>query len=264
MKVLAMDALRNLMSRIVVRFRPYPYTIALPQTGFPPLRFMIHNPVERYRTVEYGGERVLWQALLQQLQPQDIFFDIGASVGLMALGAARICKQVYAFEPDPETRASLQTNVELNRLTNVSVVSWAVSDRSGEVQLYSDGAAGFAPTLIKQPRPNAPSDEIRVTTHTLDDAIESGDLPLPTVIKIDIEGAEILCLRGARRMFSGEFGEPPRLMVIEVHPEFLSGFSATVADVEALIDSEIYELFDAQERDAQEHHWYRRRDASAG
>ncbi len=251
-----MLALRHLIDRAVARLRPYPYQVSLPLPGHEPLRFLIHNPIERYRTVEYGGERTFWEQFLSQLRSDDLLYDIGASVGLFALGAARICKDVYAFEPDPETRSRLTANAALNNLLNIHMIPWAVSDRAGSVELYSDGAAGFAPSLAKQSRANAPSGSITVATNTLDAAIASGELPLPTVLKIDIEGAEVLCLRGAQRLLAGEFGPPPRLIALELHPPFLPSFGASVADIDALIDPHGYELRESQPRADQEHRWY--------
>ncbi len=223
-----------------------------------PLHFLTHSPVERYRVAQYGDEREALQAFLGQIRPDDVVFDIGASVGLYAIAAATKLPQgrLVAFEPDPETRAALQKNVALNQLTNVQFVPWAVSDRAGSVTLYSDGVAGRAPTLAQQTRRHAPQGKITVPTQTLDEAIARSELPLPTVLKIDIEGAELLCLRGCQRLLAGEFGPRPRVIMLELHPLFLPDFGGTAVETRTLLETIGYAPIWQQLRDDQEHLCY--------
>lgn len=254
-----MFALHSLISRTMARLKLYPHRVHIPLPDGSALRFVAHSPVEHFRTALYGGEREVWYAMLAELHPDDVLFDIGASVGLVTVGAAKCCRTVYAFEPDPETQSRLVSHVTLNKLANVHIVPWAVSDQAGSLTLYSDGAAGYAPSLARQERPEAPKGEVKVATDTLDAAIARGDLPLPTVLKIDIEGAEILCLRGAQRLLAGELGPPPRLLMIEVHPQFLPAFGADVPAVEALVNAEHYSLDKRQPTHDQDYRWYRAR-----
>lgn len=223
-----------------------------------PLHFLTHSPVERYRVAQYGDEREALQAFLAQIQPDDIVFDIGASVGLYAIAAATKLPHghLIAFEPDPETRVALQKNVALNKLTNVQFVPWAVSNRAGSVTLYSDGVAGRAPTLAQQTRRHAPQGKVVVPTQTLDEAIARSELPLPTVLKIDIEGAEMLCLRGCQRLLAGEFGPRPRVIMLEIHPLFLPDFGGTAVATRALLETIGYTPVWQQQRDDQEHVCY--------
>lgn len=254
----------NLFAALVARVRRslvrYPYIATLRYKGYPPLRFRLHNPTERFRVVEYGGEQPFWERFLGELRSDDIVYDIGASVGLISLAAAQIAAAgvVYAFEPDPETRERLAANGALNGLGNLWIVPWAVSDEAGELMLYSDGAAGFAPSLAPQTRQGAPTGQVMVRADSLDAALERGELPPPTVIKIDIEGAEILCLRGCRRLLAGAFGSPPRLIAVELHPEFLPDFGSSAAEVCAAIEAAGYTLSWSQQRDGQEQRFYRK------
>ena len=54
--------------------------------------------------------------LLSKINPGDIFFDIGSSVGLYAIHSAMLGAEVYAFEPDPDIRKRLKRNIKLNKL----------------------------------------------------------------------------------------------------------------------------------------------------
>ncbi|MEM7117716.1 MAG: FkbM family methyltransferase [Chloroflexota bacterium] len=223
-----------------------------------PLQFVTQSPVERYRIAQYGEERDSLLYFLQQLHPDDVLFDIGASVGLYAAAAATQLTQghLYAFEPDPETMDALKQNIALNKLSNVSFLPWAVSDEDGEITLFSDGVAGRAPTLAKQSRPHAPEGTISVPKSTLDGAIARGELPVPTVLKMDIEGAEILALRGCKGLLNGRFQQRPRLIMLEIHPLFLPDFGATAEETKAILTDAGYTLIWELLRHDQEHLCY--------
>jgi FkbM family methyltransferase len=244
--------------RAILRRLRYPRRIILPGPR-EPLHFRVHNPVEEFRTAGYGGEREFLERFTADLIPEDVVFDIGASIGLMTVFAAAVATRgrVWAFEPDPKTVRRLTRNVRLNRLTNVEIVNWAVGEREGRTLLFTDGPGGNAPTLRQQEgRIGAPSGSVEVPVRSLDSAIRDKALPLPTVLKIDIEGAEILCLRGGEGLLGGRFGTRPRLLFLEVHPAFLPAFGATAAEVTGLVESLGYQVRWQGERGEQTHYCY--------
>lgn len=252
--------IKSIIKRILlIKNNNYPQKIILNDLTEKKLYFHAYSPVENYRIAMYGNEKDFLDKFISDLNSQDILFDIGASVGLMTVHAASILKygKVFAFEPDPENRNRLRNNVNLNHLTNVEFIDWAVSDSLGEVTLFTDGAAGAAPTLREQKnRDIAPKGEVLVKTKTLDQAIIEKELPLPTVLKIDIEGAEILCLKGATKLLQGKLGKKPRLICVEIHPEFLPDFNSDEAEIHNLILESGYSVVWHQERDAQIHYFY--------
>jgi hypothetical protein len=75
---------------------------------------------------------------------------------------------------------------------------------------------------------------VSVPARSLDSLLNEGRLPPPTVIKLDIEGAEILALRGARQLLT-EPGKP-RALFIEIHDTFLPGFGSSADEVDALLN----------------------------
>lgn len=228
--------------------------------------FEVHNRVERFRIVGFGGEESFLNRFLQDLQPTDVVYDIGASVGLMTVTAARVLTEgrVIAFEPDPETRSHLFRNVELNGSSNVEFVSWAASDEEGTFPLFTDGADGFAPSLRRQARPDAPRRSVDIRTRRIDDALAGAELPVPSVLKIDIEGAEGLCLEGARGLLTGRFGSVPRLVFLELHPDFLPDFGSSVETVEELMSDAGYDETWRSRREDQVHVRYRHPDVEPG
>ena len=137
-------------------------------------------------------------AICANLRAGDTFVDVGANVGYFSLLASAIVGPigtVLAFEPNPVTFQSLAHNIELNRCTNVKAIPVGLANEVGVARFYTDrsGNSGAA-SLAAGPYRDLETTEIRLDTL---DRVLSALLPPPTMIKIDIEGAEVLALRGA-------------------------------------------------------------------
>jgi hypothetical protein len=74
---------------------------------------------------------------------------------------------------------------------------------------------------------------VQVEARSLDSLIGERSVPQPTVLKLDIEGAEILALRGAAGLLQSE--RPPRALFIELHDSFLPGFGSSHDEVRRLV-----------------------------
>jgi FkbM family methyltransferase len=160
------------------------------------LKFDAPNADPGFRLGTY--ELPVQKALAQYLQPGAVFYDIGANVGFFSIIAAKKIGnkgQVYAFEPVPENVTTIQRNVELNRFTNVTVVDKAVSSSSGQAELLLAHHIGGA-VLATAAMPPDMKGTMFVETVTIDNSLDSIHLKPPTVVKIDVEGAEIDVLRG--------------------------------------------------------------------
>lgn len=213
----------------------FPQTLTVTDIVGAPLVFRAHSPMEKHRVVTYAAEREALDLFLKYIQPTDVVYDIGASVGVYALplGWKTPQGQVFAFEPDPETGQRLKENVLLNGFKHVQVMDWAVSDSVGTTTLYSDGANGNAPTMMKNEQREALKSELTIPTNSIDNAIAQKTLTPATVLKIDIEGAEGLCIKGAHRLLSGEFGAKPRIILLEIHPDFMQTFGMSSDQLQA-------------------------------
>lgn len=253
--------LKPLLSPILPYLRPataetFPQTLVISDLVPNALKFRVYTPMEKHRITSYGDERNALERLLSAVRPDDVVFDVGASVGLYALALLAACPRgkVVAFEPDPETAQRLQESLALNPFEHGQVVTWAVSDSVGTIELFTEGAGGFAPTMAKQNKRLKTA--VTVPTNALDNAVQSGELPLPTVLKIDIEGAEVLALRGAKRLLAGELGARPRLLFIEFHPQWMGEFGATMDDLHAELSAQGYRVAWEDTRSAQVHRMY--------
>ncbi len=137
-------------------------------------------------------EREKRQEFERSLSPGDVLYDIGANVGFYTvLGASIVGSDgaVYAFEPMPRNLEFLRRHAAINRLENVRVIDAAVSD--------SAGTATFDDTQHPSMGSLSAGGTLTVRTVRIDDLVASGELRPPTVVKIDVEGAEEMVLAGA-------------------------------------------------------------------
>lgn len=214
--------------------------------------FEISLPIEVFRIEQYGNEKEFTRMILKELTEDDIFYDIGASVGLVSIHAAKICKLVFAFEPDPSIRLRLERNVQLNSYDNLKLVEWAVSNIQDEVDLFSDGIEGLSPSICE----NSERSSIRVHCDTIDNALQRGEIIAPDVIKMDIEGDEVLALDGMKELLNSL--SSPRTLFIEIHPENLMTLNSSAKDVIDFLKKFYYKLDFKEQRNNQIHCIFRR------
>jgi FkbM family methyltransferase len=135
-------------------------------------------------------ERERLAAMESLTRPGDVFWDVGAHQGYVTLAAAKWVGpqgRVVSFEPSSANRAFLERHVRWNRLDNVGVLPFAMSD--------TDGVAMFGGTGGSVSFRLGRGDE-SVATRTIRSLIENGSIPRPTVLKLDVERSEAAALRG--------------------------------------------------------------------
>lgn len=121
-----------------------------------------------------------------------VVFDLGANVGFYTLLASVLVGErgkVVAFEPVPRNLFYLKSHLRMNRVTNVTVVEAAVWDADGEC-LFDTGPNNSMGRVSR-------TGNLRVRVTTIDRLVSNGELPLPTHMKIDVEGAELNVLHGS-------------------------------------------------------------------
>ncbi len=159
---------------------------------------------EHFRADTYASkepETIRW--LRDRLRDDDVFYDVGANIGLYSLFAARLrpaCR-VYAFEPESHNFSSLCRNVLLNRLENVTPCAFPLSDREGFELLHVYGLEpGAALHSLGSPSPlrdGPPTIREGVLATTLDACVTRARLPPPSLLKLDVDGIEEKILTGA-------------------------------------------------------------------
>lgn len=135
-----------------------------------------------------------------RIAPGDRVLDLGGNIGTTALAFSRLAGptgQVYTFEP--VTDDVLRRNVQANRVTNVHVLATAVADRCGEAEIEISGC-GIDSSIARSPGGSRPALKRKVPLTTVDRFVEQEGLDRVDFIKMDIEGAEELALRGSAQV----------------------------------------------------------------
>ena len=147
----------------------------------------------------------------QSLRPGQVAVDIGCHKGAYTYWMRRCVGPsgaVYAFEPQPRQVAYLREAFSVMGYDNVELVPMAVSDKSGQLPLYTPTVSThFASLEVGPPsrgglqgaaRLVTPTPSLLVDVTTLDEFF-TGDRRPPHFLKIDVEGHELSVLEGGRR-----------------------------------------------------------------
>ena len=121
-----------------------------------------------------------------------VVYDIGAHIGYFSILAATLVQdegQVIAFEPNPDNIRHLKQHIEMNGYSNIKIMETAVSNENGESSFDIDKENSKSCL--------SPSGNIKVKTRTIDALVESKEILPPNYMKIDVEGAEVLVIKGA-------------------------------------------------------------------
>jgi FkbM family methyltransferase len=156
-------------------------------------RFYVDDPQERIKKVLVGGgkwEEHIEEVLEEYVRPGSVALDVGAHIGTHALTMARLvgpAGRVYAFEPVKKTYRELRRNLELNGVTNVVALRYALGK----------GTAG-----VIEMNPIHPGEEGGTSVGHGGDRVELRSLDSfgfeqVSLIKIDVEGFELPVLDGA-------------------------------------------------------------------
>lgn len=152
----------------------------------------------------YSGSQL---TLLESLLKVDsVFVDAGANQGEFSIAAACVVKygKIISFEPVAEYRKRLIANIELNAFNHVQVMPLALGDVDGELpifdqsEIFSDGTRNEGLPSLFASNSRGKAREI-VAVRRLDDVLVNLQVTRVDVIKLDIEGAEWIALRGASR-----------------------------------------------------------------
>jgi FkbM family methyltransferase len=123
------------------------------------------------------------------IQPEDVFWDVGAHFGYYSLLASRLARagQCHSFEPNADNYWYLEHHARWNRLKNLTAFPCAIAAQNG-VRKFGGGGTGGG---------HLDNGTAEVRARSVDSLVQSGDCRAPTFVKIDVEGAEVEVLRGA-------------------------------------------------------------------
>jgi FkbM family methyltransferase len=180
------------------------------------------------------NEREMLNAVQETLKPGDVFLDVGSNLGIFTIfGAKAVGPQgtVVACEPATSAFNRLQNNIDLNRLNNIKLLKLALSDTRSMKKLLIDDLNALGGTLAHLSDADGPSEDVRTAEY--DSLVEDEGLPIPRVVKMDIEGHEYTALKGMERTLSNPVCGA---LFCEIHPYALPG-GVSFRDVVTLIES---------------------------
>lgn len=201
----------------------------------------------RLLTVEPPEAHILrW--ISQVLSSGGTFFDVGAHYGWISIAAARRVGdsgRVVAFEASPVLLDVLDHHRRVNRLQQIEIVAKAVSDADLEAVPFFliNGGLSFRNSLTIEADDTPYVTPVEKTKHNVDSitldrfVINSG--MVPDVIKIDVEGAELLVLQGAERLLA-RFNP---YLIVGVHSYWLPR-SQSVGQIFEFLNRHGYEIRD--------------------
>jgi FkbM family methyltransferase len=160
------------------------------------------------------SESDMIEAALSNLRAGDTFLDVGCHYGIFAIFASKLvgpAGRVIAVDPHLESLQVLRRNLAANHCENVEVLNFGFTDTTGPLALaYNEN---FAVVQCVS--------DTRSILHAAqgmagDEALRNS--PVPTVVKIDVEGHEFAVLCGLKQTLSGA---PCRRLCLEIHPLLL-------------------------------------------
>ena len=175
------------------------------------------------------------RALKDYLAEGDTFVDVGANHGVFAVAASRIVGstgRVVAVEPNPELAALVEQSLSANGCTSFQVHSLALADAQTELDFYIPHATSGSAGLIREFSAVSSARRIRVRVTTLDRLL-TVDPRRRMLIKVDIEGAEMRFLAGARNFLQ----QQRPVMFIEINPHALAAAHGSLPELVALFKS---------------------------
>ena len=188
------------------------------------LRYITEIPGAGIEPCIYRGEYEpeITQLLLGQLHDNSTFIDIGANIGWFSLHAAHHYSSIniHAFEPGAFAYKNIDKNITRNQFKQqIQLNQLVVSDRCGN-EIFSTQQLGHPLNHIIRPDTRSSTEGEEVAAITLDQYVMQNRIKQVELIKCDVEGAEMLVLKGAEKLLKSQ---QPKLL-LEVNPLWTNRF----------------------------------------
>lgn len=202
---------------------------------------------EEWRNVKrrIPNEMAVIEHLRGNIQSDDVFWDVGANIGVYSCLASQFVRegQIVAFEPYPPNVALLKKNIQYNNVDNVVMNTTALSDTQGTTEFYlrntSQGGAQNGTTSSQRANNSVESVDVAVTPG--DVLVRNSDIPAPNVLKIDVEGTGPEVLQGLKTTLESDVC---RLAYVEPHQnadrlrEILRSYEFNILTIELARDDD--------------------------
>ena len=184
---------------------------------------------------------------LRSVKPGAIVFDVGANIGeftILLSHAVGPNGKIHAFEPVPQTFERLTRNVKKSSINNrVILNNCALSDHLGYATIHMPASDETEASLTDHSYASWSSKSVvsfDCKLETLDNYSVMHNIEKIDFVKIDVEGAEMLVLRGMKKILSNK--SPPVLM-LEAFPPWMKDFGFTTNDMFSLLTENGYVIY---------------------
>jgi len=193
----------------------------------------VYDTVAEYLAAGVTIDELYLSLMLQLVRPGQLVLDLGAHVGTFSLAAAAVGCKAIAVEAAPGNVELLRASVARNGFHDVRVVHAAASDMPGAVRFWPRGPWGRMAT------PDIDEPSISVPAVTVEDLLVELGAGSPSFVKIDVEGSELMALRGMSDLLSLPWAPPlppaPPLLY-ESNGHTLAFYGATPGDLLAQVE----------------------------
>ncbi len=187
---------RRLVSTLL-NGREFPHKVdAGPAKG---ISFLIRLPEDKgIWTGTY--EHDLASRIAAAVQPGTVGYDIGGWHGFFSgVMAANGAREVHVFEPLPLNIGRIRKLIELNTDKSITLHEVALGASDAEMSLLIMPETSMTKLEISAFQNEVTSqNKLRVRVRSLDSIVHAGEIMPPSLVKIDVEGAELLVLQGAQ------------------------------------------------------------------
>lgn len=175
-------------------------------------RYATPNDLTNWRVDTFFSKERDTLAWIAGFQADDVFVDIGANVGMYSIWAAKTrgC-QVIAFEPESQNYALLNANIHVNGLSDrITAYCMAIAEKAGFDTFYlgrfQPGGSCHAFGAPVDPNLKTMRTEFRQGCFAapLDELVAAGVAPVPTHVKVDVDGLEHMVVAGMNDVLNDE------------------------------------------------------------
>jgi FkbM family methyltransferase len=194
--------------------------------------------------LQTGNWETAAAAIRHHLTPGSTFVDVGAHIGYYSLNAAISVGpmgHVLAIEPDPDTSKKLAANVEASGAGVVQIESVACFDCETTLRLFAASPSNTGKGSLSEANSSeyAPVSVVHtVKARRLDAIIADAGLSRIDVLKIDVEGAEHLALKGAEDTLA----RYSPVLFVELEDDLLRRMHSSSAAVVSFLKSRGYSM----------------------
>ncbi len=186
--------------------------------------FSTPNILNNFRAMTFSSKEPETLEWIDRMPIGEVFWDIGANVGLYSIYAAKTKKCiVYSFEPSVFNLELLSRNIYLNKLQNkITIIPLPLSDHLKKNSLimsntdWGGAMSTFGENYGHDGKKINKKFQFSTIGISIDEIVRLLKVPIPKYLKIDVDGIEQLILKGAKKNLS-----QIKSILIEVNDDFI-------------------------------------------